>query len=72
MKTNEITPELVGYAKAIVRQRGIAQADMTPAIMGEVLQEAVRRMEMLCERYQNSREMQEGFAAAIYFNTPIA
>ena len=71
MKTN-MTPELLNYAKKIVAERGIAQADMTKEIMGEVLKEAVRRMDAAVTRYMGNKQAQVAMAEAIFFNVKIA
>lgn len=64
--------ELIGYAAAIIRERGIAQSELTPAILGEVLCEAVRRMdamvgEMTEGRTDRSREAIAMMGRQIYW-----
>lgn len=72
MKENNMTPELINYAKKIVAELGIAQADMTKEIMGEVLKEAVRRMDAAVTRYMGNKQARVAMAEAIFFNVKIA
>jgi hypothetical protein len=69
---NLITPELANYAKKIVAERGIAQADMTKEIMGEVLREAMRRMDRATTRFLEDKQAKTALAEAIYFGVKIA
>jgi hypothetical protein len=70
MQTN-MTPELINYAKTIVAERNISQAQMTPALMGEVLKEAVRRMDAAVTRYMSNKQAQVAMFEAIFFNVKI-
>ena len=66
-----ITPELIKYAKAIVAERGIAQTDMTKEIMGDILKEALRRMDKAITRYVESKTAQGAMAMACYYGVPV-
>jgi len=68
---NQLTPELINYAKNITAERGIAQADMTPAIMGDILKEAVRRMDVAVTRIMGNKDMMTGFNAHVYYGASI-
>lgn len=67
-----MTLELISYAKAIVVERGLSQEQFTPAICGEVMQEAIRRMdrlttEVLEGRTDRAQEVVAGMAKQIYW-----
>lgn len=66
-----MTPELINYAKTIVDERNISKAQMTPAIMGEVLKEAVRRMDAAVTRYTRNEQAQIALAESVFFNAKI-
>jgi hypothetical protein len=72
MTTNTMTPELLNYAKKIVAERGIAKADMTKELMGDVLKEAICRMDRAMTRYMESAEAQGCMALNVYHNVSVA
>ena len=68
------TNELTAYAAAIVMERGITENQMTPALMGEILTEALARMDKLVmevteARTYRAREFFRPFSAAVYVET---
>ena len=70
----QLTPELIAYAKAIVKERGIKQADMTEEIMGDVLKEAVRKMDEAIDKFNAQycgQESRNCFWASLYYGRPI-
>ena len=69
--TAMIPADLANYAKSIVRERGISQAEMTKEIMGDILKEAMRRIDRAVTRYIESPDAQSAFKMSIYLNTPI-
>ena len=70
--TTTITPELLNYAKKIVAERGITQAVMTKEIMGDVLKEAIRRMDRTMTRYLESTEAQSCLAQGVFYDIKLA
>lgn len=70
--TSIITPELINYAKTIVAERGITQSEMTHEIMGDVLREAMHRMDEAVTRFAENKDAKSAFAEAIYFNVKIS
>lgn len=72
MNKPAMTPELINYAKTIVAERGIKQADMTQAIMGEILKEALLRMDHAMTRFLDNKEAQTGMAEGIFYGVKIS
>jgi ubiquinone biosynthesis protein COQ9 len=66
-----MTLELVNYARSIALERGIKKEDMTPELMGEVLQEALKRMDKATSRFLASEAAQAAFAKAVYYDLPM-
>jgi hypothetical protein len=66
-----MTPELVNYARSIALERGIKKEDMTPELMKDILQEALRRMDKAISRFLASEAVQAAFAKAVYYNLPV-
>jgi ubiquinone biosynthesis protein COQ9 len=66
-----MTPELVNYARSIVLERGIKKENMTPELMGEVLQEALKRMDKAVSRFLASEAAQAAFAKAVYYDLSV-
>ena len=67
-----MTPELINYAKQIVAERAIPQANMTKEIMGDILKEAIKRMDKAMTRYLESPSAQGCLAQGIYYNISVA
>jgi hypothetical protein len=67
------TPELIDFAATITKERGIKESDMTPALMLDVLREAVRRMEKVATEFTEGRteraeKMRRSLTTSIYLN----
>jgi hypothetical protein len=67
-----MTPELINYARTIALERGIKKEDMSPELMGDILQEALRRMDKAVSRFLASEAAQAAFAKAVYYDLPVA
>ena len=67
------TPELIHYAAMITKERGIKESDMTPALMLDVLREAVRRMGKIAIEFTEGRtdraeKMRRSLTTSIYLD----
>jgi hypothetical protein len=56
-KKMEITPELIGYMKAVVKEMGIAQTDMTKEKMKKVMTVAYNRMHKMVDDVLNGHDL---------------
>jgi ubiquinone biosynthesis protein COQ9 len=66
-----MTPELINYARSIALERGIKKENITPELMGEVLQEALKRMDKAVSRFLASEAAQAAFAKAVYYDLSV-
>jgi len=64
--SKQVTPELQAYMTEIVKERGITQEEFTAKVCGEVMQEAVRRMDATTTRARESERFYHNFSSIVY------
>jgi len=61
-----VTKEMQAYMTEIVKERGITQETFTKEVCGDVMKEAVRRMDRAISRAKQSETFYHNFTSVLY------